>query len=59
MNLTMTVSDVQKAMNIGRNTAYDLVNRADFPKIRLGRKIIIPRDAFMRWLDEQTNTEGE
>ena len=57
-NLTMTVSDVQHAMNIGRNTAYDLVNRADFPKIRMGRKIIIPRDAFLRWLDQQTGTEA-
>lgn len=57
-NLTMTVSDVQHAMNIGRNTAYELVNRADFPKIRMGRKIIIPRDAFLRWLDQQTGTEA-
>ena len=57
-NLTMTVSDVQQAMNIGRNTAYELVNRADFPKIRMGRKIILPRDAFLRWLDQQTASEA-
>ena len=54
----MTVSDVQQAMNIGRNTAYELVNRADFPKIRMGRKIILPRDAFLRWLDQQTASEA-
>lgn len=52
--LTMNVADLQKALGIGRAQAYELVNRADFPTIRLGRKILIPRDAFMRWLERQT-----
>ncbi|MBQ2990899.1 MAG: helix-turn-helix domain-containing protein [Clostridia bacterium] len=50
----MNVSDLQQALGIGRNQAYDLVNRDDFPKIRVGRKILIPRDALIRWLDKQT-----
>ena len=52
--LTMNVADLQQALGIGRGQAYELVNRADFPAIRLGRKILIPRDAFLRWLDKQT-----
>lgn len=53
--LTLTVSDIQQALCIGKNQAYDLCNRTDFPAIRLGRKIIVPREAFIRWLDAQTN----
>ncbi|MDY2698449.1 MAG: helix-turn-helix domain-containing protein, partial [Lachnospiraceae bacterium] len=49
--LTLTVRDVQEALGIGRNAAYCLANRADFPAIRLGNKLIIPRDAFLRWLE--------
>lgn len=56
--LTMNVSDLQQALGIGRNQAYDLVNRDDFPKIRVGRKILIPRDAFLRWLEKQTESLG-
>ena len=52
--LTMTVADLQVAMNIGRNAAYALVNRADFPKILIGRKIVIPREAVFHWLERQT-----
>lgn len=52
--LTLTVSDIQQALGIGKNHAYELVNRADFPAIRLGRKIIVPREAFIRWLNAQT-----
>ena len=52
--LTLTVSEVQQALGIGRNAAYCLANRADFPAIRLGNKLIVPRDAFLRWLEAQT-----
>lgn len=53
--LTMTVADLQQALGCGRRQAYELANRADFPVIRLGKRILIPRDAFLRWLDAQTN----
>lgn len=53
--LTLTVSDVQHALGISKNAAYELANSAGFPTIRLGRKILIPREAFLRWLDAQTD----
>lgn len=54
--LTMTVDELKEALGCGRRQAYELANRADFPSIRLngGKKILIPRDAFLRWLDKQT-----
>lgn len=52
--LTLTVPDLQNALGIGRDAAYELANRADFPKLRVGKRILIPRDAFMRWLEAQT-----
>ena len=45
---------MEQALGVGRNTVYELVNRSDFPKIRVGRKIIVPRDAFAKWLERQT-----
>lgn len=52
--MTLSVAEVQQALGVGRNTVYELVNRSDFPKIRVGRKIIVPRDAFAKWLERQT-----
>ena len=57
--MTMTVPDLQQALGISRSHAYELVNRADFPTLRLGRKILIPRAAFLRWLEAQTNKKTE
>ena len=54
---TLTVEQVAEQLNISRASAYILVNKSDFPKIRIGKRIIIPADAFDSWLIK--NTEGE
>lgn len=46
----ITVKDVAEAFGISLPTAYNIVNREDFPKIRYGRKIIVPREAFEKWM---------
>lgn len=56
--MTLSVAEVQKALGIGKSAVYALINREGFPKIRMGRKFIIPREAFLRWLDQQTSTEA-
>jgi len=53
--LTMTVDEVSVAMGISRPKAYELTAREDFPLIRIGRRKVIPVEAFRRWLDEQTS----
>ena len=52
--LTMTVEEVGKAMGISRPKAYELASRADFPVIRVGKRKVIPIDAFRRWMEQQT-----
>lgn len=56
--IVMTADEVRQALGIGRRQVYDLLNRSDFPSIRLGRKILVPRDAFLRWLDNQAGSEA-
>lgn len=46
----MTVEEVAAELGYSKPTAYAIINREDFPKIRYGRKIIIPRVLFEGWL---------
>ena len=48
------VDTLQEIMGISRSSAYALVNRSDFPKIRVGKSIRIYKGQFIAWLDEQT-----
>jgi len=48
----MTVSDVATELGVSKPVAYAIANRSDFPAIRFGRRLIVPRDSFGRWLEE-------
>lgn len=50
--LTYTVLEMAKALNIGRNKAYELVRTEGFPVIYIGSTIRIPIGALNRWLNE-------
>lgn len=48
-NAYMTPRIISDETGLSLPTVYNIVNREDFPKIRYGRKIIIPRESFERW----------
>jgi excisionase family DNA binding protein len=47
----MTVVELQKALKLSRVKTYELVHQQNFPAIRLGKAIRIPRDGLMKWLE--------
>ena len=54
--LMLTVQDVADVLGIGLAHAYEVAHRQDFPTITL---IIVPRDKFMAWIDEQAAKKTE
>jgi len=50
--LTITVEDAAKALGVNRNTAYTAIREGQIPTIRIGRRILISKVAFDRWLEE-------
>lgn len=51
--MLMSVHDLQ-AMGMGRSMAYQLLNRADTPVIKIGERKFMLRDKFYAWLEAQT-----
>ena len=52
--LTLTAPEVGEVLGISRAAAYELVRSEGFPRMKIGKRILIPRDAFIRWIDENT-----
>jgi excisionase family DNA binding protein len=50
---------VMSIMGVCKEQAYSLAHRKDFPSIKIGRSIRVPRDAFLRWLNEQASVVKE
>ena len=51
--ITFGPAELSTILGISRNKAYELANRTDFPKYRVGKKIIISKKHFIAWMDAQ------
>ncbi len=49
---TLSVEEMAAFLGISRVAAYNLSHSKGFPSKRIGRRILIPRDDFLAWLDK-------
>ena len=45
-------------LGFSRNIAYQLLNRADFPTIRIGRRLYVRSDRLAEWLEQHEGAEA-
>lgn len=50
MPLFLTVNEVSRLLQIGRNSAYQVFNSAGFPKIEIAGQFRVRKDELMKWL---------
>ena len=55
--LTLTVAELAQQLGIGRNAAYELCNRADFPSVRIGKRFLVPVVMLNEWLRGQAREQ--
>jgi excisionase family DNA binding protein len=53
--LVVSVKDAAKLLNLGRSTIRDLLKAGKLPHKRVGRRILIPRKAVERFVEEGVN----
>jgi excisionase family DNA binding protein len=49
----LTVPEAARFLRIGRNSVYEAVRRHELPSVRIGRRLLIPKAALQRLLEEQ------
>jgi excisionase family DNA binding protein len=57
--LSLTVSDVSTVLGIGKQNAYDLCHSEGFPSVTIGKRIVIPKLAFIKWMENPVYKEEE
>ena len=57
--LMLSAPEVAEVLGISRAGAYELVSSAGFPHMKIGNRILVPKDKFLKWIDAQTVTEVE
>jgi excisionase family DNA binding protein len=51
--LTLTVREAAKLLGISPYTAYEAAHRGELPVRFIGRRMLVPRTALLRLLDDQ------
>ncbi len=57
--LTHTVSEVAVLLGISRGLAYQMVRAGTIPAIRLGKRLLVPRRALKRLLEDLDSVDPE
>lgn len=53
--LMLKASEVAQVLGISRANAYELMHAKGngFPVLRIGRRMIVPRDKLLDWIEQQ------
>ena len=51
----MTAEQLASALQISKSGAYALLNRSDFPTLRIGGQKMVTKKDLLEWLNSRTN----
>ena len=53
--LMLSVHDVVEVLGISKSSAYVLVKEKGFPKLKIGARVVVPREKFIEWINKNTS----
>ncbi len=54
LSLFLNVNTVAQVLGVSISSAYELMHEKGFPALRVGNRIIVPKEKFCQWVEEQT-----
>ena len=45
---------VAKVLGVAPSSAYELMHEKGFPSLRIGSRLIVPKEKFRAWVEEKT-----
>ena len=49
---------VAKVLGVSPSSGYELMHEPDFPVLRVGSRMVVPKEKFMQWVEEHTGGAG-
>lgn len=51
--LFLNADTVAKVLGVSVSSAYELMHQPDFPVVRVGSRMVVPKEKFMAWVTTQ------
>ena len=45
---------VAKVLGVSPSSGYELMHEKDFPVLRIGNRMVVPKEKFMEWVEQHT-----
>lgn len=56
--LTLNAREAAGVLRISKSKVYELARTESFPAIRIGNRVVIPRDKLIEWMNTQAQIRG-
>lgn len=50
--LFLNANQVAKTLGVSSSTGYELMHKKGFPALRVGSRIVVPKDKFIAWVEK-------
>ena len=52
--LFLNAETVAKVLGVSPSSGYELMHKKDFPTLKIGNRIVVPKEQFINWVKENT-----
>ena len=52
-----SLEELSRVLQISRSTAYRMAAQGSIPSLRGGRRVIVPKEHLVRWIDSSVSCE--
>ena len=52
--LFLNAETVAKVLGVSPSSCYELMHEPGFPVLRVGSRMVVPKDQFIQWVEEHT-----
>ena len=49
---------VAKVLGVSPSSGYELMHEPDFPILKVGSRMVVPKEKFVEWVERHTNGGG-
>ena len=57
--LFSNAATVSSVLGVSPASAYELMHEKDFPTLRVGSRMVVPKEKFIEWVEQHTKDGGE
>lgn len=57
--LFLNAATVARVLGISPSSGYELIHEPDFPVLKIGNRLVVPKEKFVEWVSQHTQGGAE